>query len=64
MSRMSDFYLQDEVNLFLDRIRESGAINMFGAAPYVQEAFGISKKEAKELLLNWMDTFDQRHPLK
>jgi hypothetical protein len=61
---MSDFYLQDEVNLFLDRIRESGAINMFGAAPYVQEAFGISKKEAKELLLNWMDTFDQRHPLK
>jgi hypothetical protein len=61
---MSDFYLQDEVNLFLDRIRESGAINMFGAAPYVQEAFSISKKEAKELLLNWMDTFDQRHPLK
>ena len=46
--------LQDKVNVFLDAIRESGAINMFGAAPYVAEAFGVSRNEARELVKNWM----------
>ena len=54
--------LQDKVNVFLDMVRESGAINMFGAAPYVAETFGVSNHEARELLKNWMLTFDQRHP--
>ena len=54
--------LQDKVNLFLDKLRESGELNMFGAAPYVSEAFGVSKKEARDLLKNWMDTFAERHP--
>jgi hypothetical protein len=53
--------LQDNVNSFLDCLRESGSVNMFGAAPYVAEAFGVSKQEAREFLKNWMMTFDQRH---
>ena len=53
--------MQDEVNEFLDRLRETGQVNMFGASPYVQEAFGVDRKEAKQLLLNWMDTFSARH---
>jgi len=53
--------LQDKVNVFLDSIRESGAINMFGAAPYVAEAFGVSRNEAKDLVKNWMQTFAERH---
>ncbi len=32
--------LQEKVNVFLDKLRESGAINMFGAAPYVSDTFG------------------------
>lgn len=52
--------LQDEVNLFLDSIRKSGSINMFGAAPYIQEVFGVTRHEAKVLLLNWMQTFGER----
>lgn len=52
--------LQDEVNLFLDSIRKSGSINMFGAAPYIQEVFGVTRHEAKDLLLNWMQTFGER----
>jgi hypothetical protein len=53
--------LQDKVNVFLDSIRESGAINMFGAAPYVAEAFGVSRNEARELVKTWMQTFGERH---
>ena len=56
-----DDKLQEQVNLFLDDLRESGAINMFGAAPYVADAFGVSKYEARDLVKNWMDTFGERH---
>jgi hypothetical protein len=53
--------LQDKVNVFLDSVRESGAINMFGAAPYVAEAFGVDRREARDLVKNWMETFAERH---
>lgn len=43
---------------FLDGLRESGATNMFGAAPYVQADIGVSSKDARKLLSLWMDTFD------
>ncbi len=55
--------MQEKVNVFLDRLRESGETNMWGAAPYIQEAFGVNRTEAKQYLLNWMQTFDERHPL-
>lgn len=51
---------KEEVFRFLDSVRESGVINMFGAAPYVQESFDVSRNEAKTLLLEWMDTFAER----
>jgi hypothetical protein len=53
--------LQEQVNVFLDDLRESGAINMFGAAPYVADAFGVSKYEARDLVIKWMETFGERH---
>ena len=55
--------LQDDVNKFLDKLRETGAINMFGAAPYVAEVFGVGKRESRDLVKNWMLTFDERHGL-
>ncbi len=45
---------------YLDRLRRSGVTNMFGAAPYLQEEFGLDEKEARDILLKWMDTF-KRH---
>ena len=53
--------VQEKVNVFLDKLRESGAINMFGAAPYVSDAFGVTKYEARDLVKNWMQTFEERH---
>ena len=46
---------------FLDIIRESGQINMFGAAPVLAETYGLDKRDARDILFKWMDAFAQRH---
>ena len=40
--------------LYLNRLRESGATNMYGAAPYLQAEFDMTRGEAKQVLLDWM----------
>jgi hypothetical protein len=47
---------------YLDRLRESGATNMYGAAPYLRQRFGLDRHEAGEILMAWMDGFEARHP--
>jgi|TARA_B100001094_G_scaffold162704_1_gene157467 hypothetical protein len=42
---------------YLDELRENGETNMFGAAPYLQDEFGLDRKEAREILQNWMNNF-------
>jgi hypothetical protein len=59
-SAMSDINKED-VFMFLDDLRESGATNMFGAAPYIEEAFDVNRKDARALLLEWMSTYSDRH---
>ena len=44
---------------FLLTLRDSGKTNMFGAAPYLQKEFGMSKKEAREVLSKWMKRFNE-----
>jgi len=52
----------DEHLAYLDCLRKSGATNMFGARPYLMEAFEeLSKAEAGEVLMYWMETFAERH---
>ena len=55
--------LETQVFLYLDRLRESGIVNMFGAGPYVEDEFGLGRQEAKEHLIEWMTTFEDRHPV-
>ena len=52
--------MQKQVNDFLNDLRDSGAINMFGAVPYIVEEFGVNKYEARDLLKNWMNSFSHR----
>ena len=40
--------------LYLNRLRESGETNMYGASPYLQEEFGLSRREASKTLGEWM----------
>jgi len=39
---------------FLNRLRESGETNMFGASPYLACAFDIPRREASKILSEWM----------
>jgi len=52
---------KESVFEFLDDLRESGAVNMFGAGQFVQEAFDVDRREARTLVGEWMDTFSERH---
>jgi len=46
---------------FLDDLRESGVTNMFGASPYVEDMFEVSRRDSKNILVYWMNTFSDRH---
>ena len=52
---MSEQYTQ-----FLDELRDSGVTNMYGAAPYLQQAFGLDKIEARMILIDWMENYGKR----
>ena len=45
---------EQEVFEYLDALRESGVVNMFGATPYIVAEFGVTEVEAKRLLMKWM----------
>ena len=47
---------------YLDALRESGDTNMFGAAPYLIRDLGLGRKQAKDNVIKWMETFTARHP--
>lgn len=48
----------NEYWLFLEELRRSGAINMYGARPYLMEAFGLDKSEATKILADWMRNYN------
>lgn len=47
----------DEHLQYLDELRESGEANMFGAVPYLETEFYVSRHEAKTILKYWMVSF-------
>jgi hypothetical protein len=42
---------------FLDTLRESGEINMFGAPSVLQEMFDLTKWEARDIVSAWMKQY-------
>jgi hypothetical protein len=42
---------------YLIALRDSGETNMWGAAPYIQRYFGVSYNDAKDILIQWIDSF-------
>ncbi len=40
---------------YLDDLRESAEVNMFGAGAYVERRFGDSRNDAREVVLAWME---------
>lgn len=45
---------------FLDDLRANGKANVLGAGRYLVEEFGLSKEKSKEIILLWMDSFDEK----
>ena len=43
--------MKEKIFEYLDRLRESGVTNMFG----------LGRREAGDLLVEWMTTFEERH---
>ena len=49
---------EDTMFTYLEGLRQSGVTNMFGAGPYLEREFGLDRNEAKEVLLNWMKSYE------
>jgi hypothetical protein len=59
---MSNFVEAEKQEFFeyLETLRESGVINMYGAATYLQEAFDLTRSQSRELLKEWMENYGTR----
>jgi len=53
------WFVTPEALTFMKELQESGATNMFGATPYIQNALGLSKNNAKELLMIYMKDYNE-----
>ena len=42
---------------YLVQLRDSGDTNMFGASPYLEEEFGLDRREARDILTTWIRSF-------
>ncbi len=49
--------LRHKAFLYLDKLRKSGEVNMFGARPYLMKQFGVKQSEASDILSDWMKSF-------
>jgi hypothetical protein len=43
---------------YLYGLQKSGRTNMFLAAPFLQRAMRLTKKESEEILIYWMDNYE------
>jgi len=51
--------MKPEHKKYLDDLRDSGVTNMFAAPSYVEEEFGIPRWEAREIVKEWMDSYEK-----
>jgi len=52
-------FVEDEHLEFLDDLRISGIVNMFGSSPYLKDEFPeLDQHQAKEIVMYWMETFE------
>ena len=48
-----------EYYVYLEELRQSGETNMFGASPYLQNEFGLDRREAIKIVANWMENYEK-----
>jgi hypothetical protein len=52
--------LTDDMVEWLDSLRDSGSVNMYGAVPLLRDEFSITKGQAMAALKQWMLEFNTR----
>ena len=60
MVQAVDSTVRELVYEFLDELRESGAVNMFGASSDLQDEFGFDKSTCRSLLSDWMNQYEEK----
>ena len=54
--------MEEEVFEYLEKLRESGETNMFGAHVYVMETFEINTSMAMKFVSTWMESYKDARP--
>ena len=52
--------ITEEHLTYLDDLRESGIMNMFGAVGSIRGEFDLNKIDATDVLTHWMKTYEER----
>ena len=60
MVQAVDSTVRELVYEFLDELRESGAVNMFGASSDLQDEFGFDNATCRSLLSDWMNQYEEK----
>ena len=48
----------NEYWIYLENLRRSGIVNMYGAGEYLEINFGLSAQEAHKILADWMHNYN------
>jgi hypothetical protein len=51
--------IKSEIFEYLYDLRDSGIVNMWGAPPFLQERFGLTRNESRDYFFEWMDSFNK-----
>ena len=46
--------MEKEIFEFIEMMVQTLGVNVYGVRPYIQEQFGLSKKEAGEILIKYI----------
>ena len=46
---------KSEIFEYLYDLRDSGVVNMWGAPPFLQDRFGLTRQESRDYFFEWID---------
>jgi hypothetical protein len=55
--------MRSKYRQFLDKLRASGKVNMYAAGTELERRFGLSREDARAVLLQWMDDVEFVKPI-
>lgn len=55
--------MRSKYRQFLDKLRASGKVNMYAAGAELERRFGLSREDARAVLLQWMDDVEFVKPI-